>query len=58
MLWEVTRCRDWAVKVEAERFEIIDGALAFFAGAEAILAFAPDQWASVVPCDEKDEDHD
>jgi hypothetical protein len=58
IVWEVTRCRDWTAKVLAERFEVIDGALVFFAGADAVLAFAPDQWASVVPCDREDEDYE
>ena len=56
--WEVTRCRDWAARVMAERFEIIDGSLVFFLEAGAVLAFAPDQWASVVPCEEKDKDNE
>jgi hypothetical protein len=55
-LWEVTRCREWTAKVEAERFEIIDGALVFFTGSEAVLAFATDQWASVVPCEGDDHE--
>lgn len=57
-IWEVTRCRDWTARVMAERFEIIDGALVFFSGAGAVLAFAPDWWASVVPCEEEDKDHE
>jgi hypothetical protein len=30
----------------------------FFTGTEAVLAFAPDQWASVVPSDEDEDDDD
>lgn len=58
MIWEVTRCRDWKAKVRADRFDIVDGALVFFTGTEAVLAFAPDQWASVVPSDEDEDEGD
>jgi hypothetical protein len=58
MIWKVTRRFGWEVKVKAERFDIVDGALVFFTGTEAVLAFAPDQWASVVPSDEDEDDDD
>lgn len=58
MVWEVTRCRDWTVLVKADRFDILDGALVLFAGegtGQAVCAFAPDQWASVVPREEGED---
>ena len=52
MVWEVTKVVSGRVLVEADQFDVRDGALVFFVGegmGRAVFALARGEWAAVQP---------